>query len=169
MAAGELVIRPAEFGDLPGLLALYHELNPADPAMDRVCAEERFTAIRAQPGMTIFVGVTGQAIVSSVTLIVVPNLTRNGASYALIENVVTAADYRQLGYGRSLIQHAIEAAWAAGCYKVMLLTGSKDPTTLRFYENCGFIQDKTGYQVRRADDYSSGSAVNISGKPASFA
>jgi hypothetical protein len=31
----------------------------------------------------------------------------------------------------------------------MLLTGSEDPTTLRFYENCGFTQDKTGYQIRR--------------------
>jgi hypothetical protein len=31
----------------------------------------------------------------------------------------------------------------------MLLTGSKNPATLRFYENCGFAQDKTGYQIRR--------------------
>ena len=27
---------------------------------------------------------------------------------------------------------AIEAAWKAGCYKAMLLTGAKDPATLRF-------------------------------------
>lgn len=166
MSIDELVIRSAEAADLPNLLALYHDLNPADPVIDRERAEERFEAILAQPGMTVFVGIAGLAAASSVTLIVVPNLTRNGASYALIENVVTAARYRQRGYGRVLIQHAI---WKAGCYKVMLLTGSKDPATLRFYENCGFTQDKTGYQVRRADNYSSGSAVNISGKPASLA
>jgi len=169
MSIDELVIRSAEAADLPSLLAFYRDLNPADPVIDRERAEERFEAILAQPGMTVFVGIAGQAAASSVTLIVVPNLTRNGASYALIENVVTAARYRQRGYGRVLIQHAIETAWKAGCYKVMLLTGSKDPATLRFYENCGFTQDKTGYQVRRADNYSSGSAVNISGKPASLA
>lgn len=149
MPAGELVIRAAEIGDLPRLLALYHELNPTDPVMDRAHAEERFQAILAQHGMTIFVGVAGQAAAASVTLVIVPNLTRNGASYARIENVVTAARFRQRGYGRALIQCAIEAAFKVGCYKVMLLTGSKDPATLRFYENCGFTQDKTGYQIRR--------------------
>ncbi|MCS3741407.1 MULTISPECIES: GNAT family N-acetyltransferase [unclassified Rhizobium] len=149
MPTGELVIRAAEIGDLPELLALYHELNPADPAMDRAHAEERFQAILAQPGMTIFVGLASQTAASSVTLIIVPNLTRSGASYAFIENVVTAADHRQRGYGRALINHAVETAWKAGCYKVMLLTGSKDHATLRFYENCGFTRDKTGYQIRR--------------------
>jgi len=149
MSAGLLVIRSAEAGDLQGLLGLYRELNPSDPVIDRARAEERFGVILAQPGMTVFIGLADEAIVSSVTLIVAPNLTRNGASYALIENVVTAAAHRQRGYGRALIQHAVEAAWRAGCYKVMLLTGSKDPATLRFYENCGFSQDKTGYQIRR--------------------
>jgi len=119
MPAGELVIRAAEIGDLPDLLALYHELNPADPAMDRAHAAERFQVILAQPGMTVLLGVAGQALASSVTLIIVPNLTRNGASYALIENVVTAAGHRQRGYGKDLIGHESEAAWKAGCYKVM--------------------------------------------------
>jgi predicted GNAT family acetyltransferase len=82
-------------------------------------------------------------------LIVTPNLTRNGASYALIENVVTHADHRKKGYGAALLAHTAERAWEAGCYKVMLLTGSKNPATLRFYENCGFVQDKTGFQIRR--------------------
>jgi len=27
------------------------------------------------------------------------------------------------------------------CYKVMLLDGSKNPATLDFYRNCGFVQD----------------------------
>jgi hypothetical protein len=31
----------------------------------------------------------------------------------------------------------------------MLLTGSKDPATLRFYEEAGFEQSKTGFQARR--------------------
>ena len=31
----------------------------------------------------------------------------------------------------------------------MLLTGSKNPATLRFYEDAGFEQSKTGFQARR--------------------
>lgn len=99
--------------------------------------------------MSVFIGVAGNVAIATVTLVVVPNLTRNGASYALIENVVTHADHRKRGYARAVIAHAVADAWSAGCYKVMLLTGSKNPATFRFYENCGFVQEKTGYQIRR--------------------
>lgn len=149
MPPSALAIRAASADDLPGLLGLYRELNPDDPALDAALAADRFAAIDAQPGMTVFIGFAGDIAAASVTLVVVPNLTRSGAPYALIENVVTAAAFRRQGFAGALIQHAIAKAWAAGCYKVMLLTGSKDPATLRFYENCGFKQDKTGYQIRR--------------------
>jgi len=144
----DFAIRPAAVGDLPGLITLYQHLNSTDPVLDKAMAEERFSAILAQPGMTLFIGFAGDLAAATVTLIVVPNLTRNGASYALIENVVTHADHRRRGYAGAVIGHAVTEAWKAGCYKVMLLTGSKNPATLRFYENCGFVQDKTGYQIR---------------------
>ena len=145
----DFIIRPAARGDLPDLMTLYRHLNPTDPVLDEASAEERFSAILAQPGMTVFIGFAGEVAVATVTSVVVPNLTRNGASYALIENVVTHADHRKRGYARAVIGHAIADAWNAGCYKVMLLTGTKNPATFRFYENCGFLQDKTGYQIRR--------------------
>ncbi|MCH4545542.1 GNAT family N-acetyltransferase [Rhizobium changzhiense] len=145
----QFAIRAVAAGDLPGLTILYQHLNPTDPVLDKAAAEERFTAILAQPGMTVFIGFAGDLAAATATLIVVPNLTRNGASYALIENVVTHADHRQRGYAGAVVGHAVTQARKAGCYKVMLLTGSKNPATLRFYENCGFVQDKTGYQIRR--------------------
>lgn len=148
MAAG-LEIRAARAEDLDDLLALYRYLNPDDPEPERAHAEGRLAAILAQPGMTILIGRTEGIAASSVTLMIIPNLTRGGASYALIENVVTHADHRKRGHAAALLQHAMEVAWRAGCYKVMLLTGSKDPATLRFYANCGFAQDKAGFQMRR--------------------
>jgi GNAT superfamily N-acetyltransferase len=150
MTDGDLSIRPAVIRDLQNLITLYQHLSPTDPVLAPDVAIERFSAILAQPGMTIFIGVAGEIAAATVTLIIVPNLTRNGASYALIENVVTHADHRKQGYAGKVIQHAIAEAWKAGCYKIMLLTGSRNPATLRFYENCGFVQDKTGYQIRRA-------------------
>lgn len=147
-----LSIRTAGAGDLAALLSLYAELNPSDLPLSKPAAEGSMKAILAQPGMDIFIGFSGAEAAATVTLAILPNLTRSGAPYALIENVVTAAAHRKQGYGAALIAHAIERAWQAGCYKVMLLTGSKDPATLRFYEGCGFTQDKTGYQVRRPAD-----------------
>ncbi|OWO96248.1 GNAT family N-acetyltransferase [Rhizobium esperanzae] len=145
----DFTIRSAAPGDLKGLAVLYRHLNPTDPILDGTMAEERFSAILAQPGMTVFIGFAGPHAAATVTLVVVPNLTRGGASYALIENVVTHAEHRRHGYAGAVIGHAVNEAWKAGCYKVMLLTSSKNPATLRFYENCGFLQDKTGYQIRR--------------------
>ena len=143
------VIRPAAAGDLPTLLALYRHLNHDDPELEPTLAENRFAEILAQPGMTVLAAFVGNIAVSSVTLVVVPNLTRRAAPYALIENVVTHADHRQRGHARTLIHKAIATAWEKNCYKVMLLTGSKNPATMRFYENCGFLQDKTGFHIRR--------------------
>ncbi|AJD41981.1 GCN5-related N-acetyltransferase protein [Rhizobium gallicum bv. gallicum R602sp] len=82
--------------------------------------------------MTISVALAADMPVASATLIITPNLTRNGASYALVENVVTHADHRRKGYAGALIRHACATAWAKNCYKVMLLAGSKNPATLRF-------------------------------------
>jgi GNAT superfamily N-acetyltransferase len=142
-------IRPATEGDLENLLALYRHLNADDLELPLDIAAARFSAIAALPGMTVLVGVSENVITSSVTLVIIPNLTRGGAPYALIENVVTDTRYRKRGHARGLIRHAFAYAWAQGCYKVMLLTGSKDPATLAFYEGCGFVQDKTGFQIRR--------------------
>ena len=62
---------------------------------------------------------------------------------------MTHKDHRRRGYARHVLVHAVEAAWRHDCYKVMLLTGAKDPATLRFYESVGFEQSKTGFQIRR--------------------
>lgn len=147
--AADIDSRPVTSADLPTLLALYQHLNAEDPVLELSAAERCFADILAHRGMTIFAAFDGEKAVSSVTLAVIPNLTRGGAPYALIENVVTHGDYRQRGLAGIVIRKAIAAAWEENCYKVMLLTGSKDPATLRFYANCGFTQDKTGFQIRR--------------------
>lgn len=70
--------------------------------------------------------------------VVVPSLARGGRGYAVIENVVTHPECRRLGRGSAVVGAAVEAAWAANCYKVSLATGSQRESTLRFYEKAGF-------------------------------
>ncbi|TCL74759.1 GNAT family N-acetyltransferase [Rhizobium sp. BK251] len=148
-AAADFAIRPACIEDLPGFLALFRHLIPDDDVLPEAVARERFLAVLQHPGLTVFGAFVDGRPVSSVTLIVVPNLLRGGASYAMIENVVTHADHRKRGYGRALLRRATETAWSAGCYKVMVMVGSKDPATLRFYEESGFAKLKTGFEARR--------------------
>jgi GNAT superfamily N-acetyltransferase len=142
-------IRAALASDLEGLLKLYPQLNSSDEAISLDLAASRLDEINQLPGSAVLLCLLGDDLVASCTLIIIPNLTNGGKPYALIENVVTDALHRGQGYGTRLLRAAVAAAWEAGCYKVMLMTGSKQPSTLKFYENAGFEQTKTGFQIRR--------------------
>jgi GNAT superfamily N-acetyltransferase len=142
------IIRAVGPADIGGLLALYAQLNPLDPVLPPEVAIERFEALLQHPGLTVFGAFIGDRLLASCVLHVLPNLTRGAASYALIENVVTDAMERRQGHGQRVVRAAAAEALAAGCYKVMLMTGRDDPGVLRFYERCGFAQSKTGFQIR---------------------
>ncbi len=141
-------VRRIDYPDLAQLLALYRHLNPQDIDTDLEVAKSRLERLRTFPGSDIFVGYVGKELVATCTLVVIPNLTRGGAPYALIENVVTDANHRNQGYGKTLLHTAIEAAWREHCYKVMLLTGSQQRSVHNFYLSAGFEQNKTGFQIR---------------------
>lgn len=141
-------VKTAGTRDLATLVELYRHLHTDDTLDDEPLLAQTWTEIQAHPGLTIFLGVMNSVTVATCTLVVVPNLTRRCTPYALIENVVTHTDFRQRGFGRKVLSAAIDAAWAKGCYKVMLLTGSTEPATLSFYRRAGFEATKTGFQIR---------------------
>ncbi len=149
MEPSPLHIRRAHRGDLSRLLDLYQHLNPGDDLPTPTRAAEIFDQFVANGESAILVGEVGTVIAASCLLIVVPNLTRGGSSFGLIENVVTHPDFRQRGFGKQILRAASDACWLAGCYKVMLMTGSKNPATINFYLGAGFEQSKTGFQIRR--------------------
>lgn len=147
----ELHIRAATQDDLPGLLELYRQLHPEDPHLSLEPALQIWRQFTHYKGNEVFVGFVESKLVTTCTLVVVPNLTRGGSSYALIENVVTGSLYRKQGFGHAILRTAIAQAWTLNCYKVMLLTGSKNPDTIRFYYQTGFEQSKTGFQIRKPE------------------
>jgi N-acetylglutamate synthase-like GNAT family acetyltransferase len=143
-----VISRRANRNDLSAILSLYAELHPDDPAVAPADASVRdhWDKILAYPHLVPFVLEMEGTVVSTCMLTMVPNLTRGMRPYGLIENVVTAPDRRKQGHGSRLLRHALAEAWKVGCYKVMLLTGSKREETLRFYENAGFEREvKTGF------------------------
>jgi GNAT superfamily N-acetyltransferase len=145
----DLRIRVAQLDDLQRLLDLYQHLSPQDVRCapdEAVAVYERFLRY---PGSAILIGLINGEIVASCTLVVIPNLTRGGTPYALIENVITHASYRNRGFGKAILKAAVGRAWSEGCYKAMLMTGSKKSSTIAFYEAAGFEQTKTGFQIRR--------------------
>lgn len=147
---GDVTIREAVAGDLPGVLRLYAQLQPDDPVLEPDRAETLFAELLAAPQTTVLVAEIDGALVASCTLTMVPNLTRNGRPYGVIENVVTDEGHRLQGLGKAVLAHAVAIADRANAYKVMLATGSKRESTLVFYESAGFARDtKTYFEFSR--------------------
>ena len=135
--------------ELSALLFLYAHLHPDDAILPLGEAAPLWETLRQDPNQHCLGAYWNGSLVATCTLVVVPNLTRGGRPYGLIENVVTHPDYRRRGLGTAVLKHALQIAWEHGCYKVMLLTGSKNEATLRFYEKAGFERGvKTGFVAR---------------------
>jgi GNAT superfamily N-acetyltransferase len=146
-----LHVRHARRDDLDALLALYAQLNPDDVAAPGERLAAIFEAILASEHFAVVVGTRDERVVATCYLNIIPNLTRGGVPYAVIENVVVEAALRGSGLGRQVMRFALADAWRRGCYKALLQTGSRDPRVHRFYEACGFSAgDKTGYVARPA-------------------
>ena len=131
-----LSIRTASTADLDTILDLYQFLHARDAPMPRSVAEGNLKAITKDPRLNVFIGEVNGEAVASCYLNIIPNLTRGGRPYGVIENVVTHPDHRRRGLGRAILRHALEAAWEVNCYKVMLMTGN--PDNISFYESSGF-------------------------------
>lgn len=144
----ELVIRPATVHDFPGLLDLNRQLIENDVLSDEGRQLQTFKQMLAHPGLTILIAFKAQKPVATCLLVIVPNLTRGCASFAIIENVVTHSDWRGKGIGRVLMENAIERAFSHGCFKVMLQSGAANEKAHRFYERLGFSNTKVGYELR---------------------
>ena len=139
-------IREIEKGDLLALLDLYTHLHEDSvPTVDEAL-DGLWRGILADRNHHIVAGFEDGVMVSSCMIVVVPNLTRGMRPYALIENVVTRAEYRNRGYATAILDYAKQIAEGENCYKIMLMTGSKSEATLRFYEKAGYNkQDKTAF------------------------
>lgn len=132
--------------DVSALLALYQHLNPGDASPP----PEVVQAVFRHPGLRHFGLFDADQLIASCNLAVVPNLTRGGRRYGVIENVVTHAEHRGRGHGQAIIAHALSQAWASDCYKVVLTTSRKDPAVWAFYERCGFDSgDKRAFVIRK--------------------
>lgn len=140
------MVREIRKDELDALLELYTFLHEDGiPEHDDHLAET-WDLITNDPNHHIIVNVEDGKIVSSCVCVIIPNLTRGIRPYAFVENVVTHKDYRKRGLARECLNYARDIAQKENCYKMMLLTGSKRPETLRFYENSGYnSNDKTAF------------------------
>ena len=135
------MLREAVKEDLYELLNLYLFLHEKNIPKNSDYLENTWEKIIEDTNHHIIVNEINGKIVSSCVCVIIPNLTRNIRPYALVENVVTNEKYRGKGYATECLNYAKEIAIKNNCYKMMLLTGTKNENTLAFYKNAGYNSD----------------------------
>ncbi|MFC6637996.1 GNAT family N-acetyltransferase [Sulfitobacter sp. JBTF-M27] len=131
--------------DAAEALVLYNELTVGPPANDPAA----FSVVLHHTGTQIFGAFVKDQLAAMVTLHLLPNVVWDARPYGLIENVVTRRSFQRRGYGRLVMEAAIDAAWQANAYKIMLMTG-QGRGAMGFYEALGFSsKDKFAFVMRR--------------------
>jgi GNAT superfamily N-acetyltransferase len=147
----EADIRELGRADIDALLEAYRHLHRQDdPLPPRDELELLWERICADPGLIYMGAFDGPTVVATCTAAIVPNLTRGARPYAIVENVVTHPDFQRQGLGSAVLQELLSRCWAAGCYKVMLLSGTQRYAAHEFYERNGFDKHaKQGFVIRK--------------------
>lgn len=140
------MIREARESDLQEILQLYLFLHETNVPKDSEQLRKTWDNILNDENHHLIICEVDGKIVASCVCVIIPNLTRNVRPYAFVENVVTHRDYRGRGYATACLDYARQIAEEDHCYKMMLLTGSKEESTLNFYCNAGYnSSDKTAF------------------------
>lgn len=139
-------IREIKENEMWGLLELYTNLHDNKMPEASQALDLRWKAIMADKEQHIIVAVEDGKLVASCIAIIVPNLTHEQRPYAVVENLVTDIAYSNKGYKRAVLDYARDLAMKENCYKIMLSTGSKQNSTMRFYEDAGYNKnEKTAF------------------------
>ena len=139
-----MIIRKARATDAEDLKVLYFEYLthfPPKEEQDMKQWEELLDKFERDENMYLLVAEVDGNVVSAVQMAIIESLTHNVRGFAVIENVVTHGEHRNMGYASALLQRATEIAQERRCYKLFLETGSNRESTLNFYRKNGFELD----------------------------
>lgn len=147
-----MVIRKAKSTDAQDLKTLYFNFLTHFPPKEKQDMNQWASLLakfEQDENMYLLVAEEDGKVVSTVQMAIVETLTHNVRPYAVVENVVTHADYRNQGYASALLEKASEIAREKRCYKLFLETGSNKESTLNFYRKNGFAIDEKHSCLKR--------------------
>lgn len=143
-----LKIRVAEESDLDEVLRLY-----AQPDFDngQILPMEKARALYRRffdyPDYKIYLAEIDGRVIGSFALLVMLNLGHCGAPSAIIEDVVVDPDMQGRGFGRDMMQAAINIAREKQCYKLVLSSNARRTRAHAFYETLGFQRHGVSFHI----------------------
>src|SRR3954447_4716553 len=153
-ATSGITIRRARRDDVGTIVAMLAD-DPLGGARERLedplppAYFQAFEKVDRDPNIQLVVAVNGEgAVVGCLQLCILPGLSSQGASRALIEDVRVASHCRSRGIGEQMVQWAGGQARAKDCKLVELLTHHTRVDAQRFYERLGFARSHLGMTLR---------------------
>jgi len=107
-----------------------------------------FDEIDRAPNIQLMVAEEAGRVVGCLQFCILPGLSSQGASRALVEDVRVAADCRSRGIGEQLLQWAIAEAREQRAALIELLTHQSRVDAQRFYQRLGFERSHAGMVMR---------------------
>ena len=153
LANSAVVIRRAHRDDVRIIVAMLAD-DPLGSGRERIedplppSYLRAFEAVERDPNIQLVVAEQGGAVVGCLQLCILPGLSSQGASRALIEDVRVASHCRSRGIGKQLVQWAVAEARAGECRLVELLTHNTRVDAQRFYKRLGFQPSHVGMTLR---------------------
>jgi ribosomal protein S18 acetylase RimI-like enzyme len=153
-ANSSITIRRARRDDVGAIVAMLAD-DPLGSGRERI--EEplpppyfsAFEVVDRDPNIQLVVAENGEGeVVGCLQLCILPGLSSQGASRALIEDVRVASHCRSQGIGEQMVQWAITEAREKNCKLVELLTHNSRVDAQRFYVKLGFQQSHKGMTLR---------------------
>jgi ribosomal protein S18 acetylase RimI-like enzyme len=149
----QVTIRAARSDDVATIVAML-----ADDALGRgreriehplpPSYSQAFDRVARDPNLALVVAEADGEVVGCLQLCILPGLSSQGASRALIEDVRVAGHCRSRGIGEQLVQWAVAEAQSRGCKLVELLTHETRVDAQRFYKRLGFAASHVGMTIR---------------------
>jgi N-acetylglutamate synthase-like GNAT family acetyltransferase len=155
MAALSLIlIRRARRDDVDAIVRMLAD-DPLGRARERLedplppCYFRAFEALEQASNIQLVVAVDEDAVaIGCLQLCILPGLSSQGSSRALIEDVRVAAHCRSRGIGEQMVQWDVAEARAKQCKLVELLTHNTRVDAQRFYARLGFAPSHVGMTLR---------------------
>lgn len=151
--ASPITIRPARRGDVAAVIAMLADdhLGRARERLEEPLPRsyfDAFDAIERATNLQLVVAEEAGRVVGCLQLGLLPGLSSQGATRALVEDVRVASDRRGRGIGEQLLQWAIAEARAKRAALIELLTHESRVDAQRFYERLGFARSHVGMVIR---------------------
>jgi ribosomal protein S18 acetylase RimI-like enzyme len=149
-----ITIRRARRNDVAAIVAMLAD-DPLGSARERIEDPlpspyfSAFEAVDRDPNIQLVVAENGDGeVIGCLQLCILPGLSSQGASRALIEDVRVASHCRSQGIGEQMVRWAIGEAREKNCKLIELLTHNTRVDAQRFYVKLGFQQNHKGMTLR---------------------